>query len=99
MDNLTLRYIKSQIILLGIATYFLLSVILKAFTPIDICIPCLWYTLFGVKCPGCGLTTALVELLKLNFRASIEANWFVVIVVPLCIYILRKDFARFKKLY
>lgn len=65
-----------------IGLYFVFSVVLSAFFQIDITINCLWRTIFGFKCPGCGLTNACIELVKLRFHKAFECNPLVFIVIP-----------------
>jgi len=38
--------------------------------------PCLFKAVFGIPCPGCGLTTAIVELLGGDWRASLSIHAF-----------------------
>jgi hypothetical protein len=73
------------------------SVILNATTGIDICIPCLWSTIFGVKCPGCGLTTATINILQFHFAAAWEANRLAFIILPVGIFFVCQDVSRFLK--
>lgn len=35
---------------------------------------CLFYQLTGIPCAGCGMTTALVRLLQLDFAGAFAAN-------------------------
>jgi hypothetical protein len=44
-------------------------------------IPCLWKTLFGVQCPGCGLTRAWAFLLRGEWRRAAQMNWLIFPVV------------------
>ena len=37
-------------------------------------VPCLFTTFFGVHCPGCGMKTAIIQLLGLNWRAAVATN-------------------------
>lgn len=37
-------------------------------------IPCIVHKLTGLKCPGCGNTTAVLALLRLDFPAALRAN-------------------------
>jgi hypothetical protein len=40
-------------------------------------IPCLWKTLFGVTCPGCGLTRAWAFLLRGRWHEAARMNWLI----------------------
>lgn len=37
-------------------------------------IPCIVYKITGLKCPGCGNTTAVLSLLRLDISAAFRAN-------------------------
>jgi hypothetical protein len=89
-------FLKNKIVAF-VGFYFLLSAALKATMDWDFCIPCLWKLIFHVKCPGCGLTTAFIEILKLDLRSAFEINWLIFIVLPYGIWYLMKDFLEFKK--
>lgn len=43
-------------------------------TAFDITIPCFYYTIFGIKCPGCGMTRMFLSLLKLDFVSAFYYN-------------------------
>lgn len=52
-------------------------------------IPCLFYKLTGWKCPGCGMTRAVVELWKGNFKEALKYNFLSLTIVPfICLYLL-----------
>jgi hypothetical protein len=97
MFNPVIKYLYSNKILAALAFYFLFSSILKAIADIDICIPCLWKSMFGVKCPGCGLTTAFISLIGLDYSKAFENNWLIFLIVPLGIYYITKDYSKFKR--
>jgi hypothetical protein len=40
-------------------------------------IPCLWKTLFGFECPGCGLSRAGALLLRGRVQEAARANWLI----------------------
>ena len=91
-----LNYLWGNKLVSTFGFYILTSAILKATSDIDICIPCIWKSLFGFECPGCGLTSALISLIKLDFRNAIESNWIIFVIVPVGLYYLAKDFSKFK---
>ncbi|MFM7725457.1 MAG: DUF2752 domain-containing protein, partial [Flavobacteriales bacterium] len=74
-----------------------LSSILVAFFDIDICLPCIWKSIFDVQCPGCGLTTAFVSLLKLDFYKAYESNVLIFVLLPAGIYYSIKDLLQFAR--
>lgn len=98
MSNPIIKYVAVNKIVVVVGAYLFFSAILKATTGIDVCIPCLWKTFFGFHCPGCGLTTAFISLMELDFRKAFESNWLIFIIVPLGIYYLTNDYVRFKKM-
>ena len=50
-----------------------------------ICIPCIFRLITGYKCPGCGVTTMIVSLSRLNFKGAFIANSFLFITGPFVI--------------
>ena len=61
-------------------------------------IPCIFHTLTGLHCPGCGITRMFVALGRLDFAAAWDANALVLLLLPflvgfgawhLCEYIKR----------
>ena len=46
-------------------------------------IPCVYYELSGLYCPGCGMTRAAFSLLKLDFYQAIRYNAFSIVILPL----------------
>lgn len=48
-------------------------------------IPCIFKSIFHIPCPGCGLTRAFKELLKLNIPKAIYYN---ILSVPLLIFFI-----------
>jgi hypothetical protein len=37
-------------------------------------IPCLFTTIFAIHCPGCGMKTAIVQLVELDWKAAVATN-------------------------
>lgn len=76
------RYFVANKITVLVILYMLVSVIVKVVTAIDISIPCLWRTLFDFECPGCGITTALTYIIRLDFEKAYDANKLIFILLP-----------------
>ena len=94
-----MSYIKTNIFFTFFCFFFIFSAILVSTTGIDICIPCLWKTIFGIQCPGCGLTTALISLMELDYKKALESNWLIYLFVPFGVYYITKDYIKFKRKY
>ena len=47
---------------------------------------CLIRTLFGIRCPGCGMTRAVSCAAHGHFRDALRYNRLVAIVLPLLVY-------------
>lgn len=77
--------------------YIVFSSTFFIITGIDICIPCLFKSSFGFNCPGCGLTTAFISLLKLDFKNAFDCNGLIFVIVPFAFYYLSKDFVKHKR--
>ncbi len=90
-------YLKANFLLACLAGYIVFSAVLKAISGIDVCIPCLWHRFFSFRCPGCGLTTAFVSLLKLDFAGAWAANPLIFVVLPAGLFYLTADFLRFRR--
>lgn len=88
-------YLKKNWIAFSIAGYFIFSCLLKLFTGIDICFPCLWTAIFGVHCLGCGLTTAFIALLGFDFIGAYTSNPLIFIVLPAGVFFILQDFYKF----
>ena len=48
-------------------------------------IPCLFRTVTGYKCPGCGITHMFMHLLKADFRAAFSDNQVAFVLFPVFI--------------
>ena len=51
-------------------------------------IPCIFYTLTGLKCPACGVTRMAVSLLRLDFVSAFRYNPFLLITSPVIAFCL-----------
>ena len=60
---------------------------------------CLIYNIFGVRCPGCGMTRAISCAVHGNFKQALRYNWLVVFVLPLLYYAwLRTLWVEYQKI-
>ncbi len=60
---------------------------------------CLIYHIFGVRCPGCGMTRAISSAVHGNFEQALRYNWLVVFVLPLLCYAwLRTLWVEYQKI-
>lgn len=77
--------------------YEIFAVILNALSICDIGIPCLFTLIFGVHCWGCGMTHAVIALVKFQFEEAWNENPLVVVVLPLLTFVIVQDFLKFKR--
>ena len=50
-------------------------------------IPCLCYTLTGLKCPGCGVSRMCLALLRGDLREAFRQNRAVLLLLPALVYV------------
>ena len=51
---------------------------------------CLIKNVFGVECPGCGMTRAILSVLHGNLVGAFQYNKLIVVVFPLLFYVCIK---------
>src|ERR1700740_1880658 len=95
--RILLKYAKANWLYFLVGSYMFFSCVLKILTGINITIPCLFKTLFGWTCPGCGLTHAFMELLKLNPIGAWDHNPLIFLVVPFGTYFIIRHFLKFRR--
>jgi hypothetical protein len=88
------KYIFDNKIISIVGVYFLFSSVLKLVTDIDICIPCVWKTMFDIQCLGCGLTTAFISLLEFDLMKAYESNWLIYVILPFGLITLHQDYVK-----
>ena len=49
-------------------------------------VPCLFYTLTGLKCPGCGVTRMCTALLHGDLSEAFRQNRAVLLLLPVGVY-------------
>lgn len=45
-------------------------------------IPCMFHTITGLYCPGCGVSRMCLSLLSLDFQSAFQANAAVMLILP-----------------
>lgn len=80
----------------GIAVYFIIAMLLKKTGSLDILIPCLWKSIFHFNCLGCGLTTAMLKILHLDFYGALQANPLIYLILPAGLLYVIHDFLKFR---
>lgn len=87
--------IKKNIIMLafvltaGIIYYFLYN--------IGVSIPCIFHSITGFYCPGCGVTRMCVNIIKLDFYNAFRSNPAVFCIIPILVAIfIRKGIYMLK---
>lgn len=58
-------------------------------------IPCLFRTVTGLKCPGCGVSHMLLSLLKFDLKGAWQSNPVILIMLPLLLYLLAANVYRY----
>ncbi len=76
------RLIRSIIIFIAIALLFLLLLFV---TKSDMPSICLIRQITGLKCPGCGMSRALLSLIQLDIKTAVGYN---LLALPILIYII-----------
>jgi hypothetical protein len=65
-------------------------------TSLDFRIPCFFTFCFGMKCYGCGMSDAFLELIKFNFTEAYRLNFLIYPFVIGSTYYLIIEFRKFK---
>ncbi len=86
------KTIKTALILIAAGVCYLAWIRLTG-----LALPCVFRSLTGFKCPGCGITTMFAALASLDFRASFNANPFLFVTAPfLCGEIIYREYLKCK---
>ena len=96
MAYLVLKYLQIHWIYTIVIGYFGTAIALYMLSDIHILIPCLWKTITGYECPGCGMTTAFIALLRMQWADAWSANPMIYAIVPVFICLILRDFWRFR---
>lgn len=91
MKKQQFHQLNKKILLTGLAlsggiAYYLLLV------HFNIGIPCLFNTITNLKCPGCGITHLILNLVNFRFKQAFLCNQFIFIASPFIIYFIIKSY-------
>ena len=77
-------------VIFSIGLIYLFFVLLSGFR-----IPCIFYELTGLKCPGCGITRMIVSIARFNFTDAFRYNPFLFITGPFILIYLAISEAKY----
>lgn len=58
-------------------------------------IPCIFYRITGLQCPGCGVTRMCLALMRLDFVAAYHYNKLLFIISPVIVFIIAQQIYRY----
>ena len=93
-NNRYFHYARNRKILMLVVVYYGVSLLLYLYAKIDVLPQCLFKSVFGITCFGCGLTKAFIQLLYFDFLGAYHSNPIIFLVLPLLVYIAYKDFNK-----
>lgn len=68
------------------------------FSEFNIKIPCIFNTITGYLCPGCGISRMCISILKLEFSEAFYYNKLIFLLIPLfCFFLLKWSIDYVKK--
>lgn len=80
------RLIVTIIVFLGILCFSFLYYKLNSLYHIGV--PCVFYEITGLYCPGCGITRTVFAIIRLDFVSAIHNNFLIITVIPFVLYYL-----------
>ncbi|WP_350109487.1 DUF2752 domain-containing protein [Fulvivirga sp.] len=92
------NYLKTYWLTATFFGYLIFSVTIKSYAGLDYTIPCLIHYTTGIKCLGCGLTTAATDLLSLDLMSAYQSNPLIFIVLPALVFLLINHWRKYLKM-
>ncbi|QSE98313.1 DUF2752 domain-containing protein [Fulvivirga lutea] len=97
-SRLISNYLKTYWLTAAFFGYLIFSVAIKSYVGLDYTIPCLIRYTTGIKCLGCGLTTAATHLLTLDFIGAYQSNPLIFIILPALVFLLINHWRKYLKM-
>lgn len=73
---------KKYFLIIFLIAYLIISIIFK---PI---IPCMFHTITGLYCPGCGVSRMIISIFKFDFYQAFRYNPLLFIMLPFFIILI-----------
>lgn len=58
-------------------------------------IPCIFYRITGLQCPGCGVTRMCLALMRFDFVSAYHYNKLLFIISPVIVFIITQQIYRY----
>lgn len=58
-------------------------------------IPCIFYRITGLQCPGCGVTRMCLSLMRFDFVSAYHYNKLLFIISPVIVFIITQQIYRY----
>lgn len=82
-----------------VLVYAAVGLALRAYFDINIMPPCLYSTLFHVRCPGCGITTATTLILQGHWADAWHTNPLAFPAIVIILGALVADYSKFLRTF
>lgn len=94
-----LTYVRVYWMTATLLLYMAITTLLSSYSSFDFTVPCFIKYFTGHACYGCGLTTAVTHLLRMDPVAAYQANALVFIVLPVLCFLIVRHWLRFQATY
>ncbi len=64
----------------------------------SIAIPCVFYKLTGILCPGCGVTRMCMALISFDFEQALRSNMLLCVSAPFLLFFMARRAYKYVKL-
>lgn len=58
-------------------------------------IPCIFYRITGLQCPGCGVTRMCLSLMRFDFVSAYHYNKLLFIISPVIVFMITQQIYRY----